>query len=65
MSVALGIIDLLCGRQKEALSQSKCTVSSSETFGICVPLQQFLHPPRDGVHPLGGGLHGGLINTLR
>ena len=34
--------------------------SAAKSPGVRVPLEAVLHPPDDGVHPLGRGLHGRL-----
>ena len=49
--------DLLCGAEEEALGGFEALGSASEAPGVRVPLEAVLHPPDDGVHPLGRGLH--------
>ena len=44
---------LLCRAEQEALGGFKALGSSSEAPGVRVPLEAVLHPPDDGVHPLG------------
>ena len=48
---------LLCRAEQEALGGFKALGSSSKAPGVRVPLEAVLHPPDDGVHPLGRGLH--------
>ena len=42
------------------MSESKILISSSKACRIRVSLKGVLHPPDDGVHPVRGGLDGGL-----
>ena len=54
---APSVQNLLCGAQQEALGGFEALGSASEAPGVRVPLEAVLHPPDDGVHPLGRGLH--------
>ena len=57
MKQADDIGHLLCRAKQEALGRFEALGSSSEAPGVRVPLEAVLHPPDDGVHPLGRGLH--------
>ena len=48
---------LLRWAEQEALGGFKALGSSPKAPGVWVPLEAVLHPPDDGVHPLGRGLH--------